>query len=256
MTTFVLKMIALVLMFIDHIGLYFEMEMPFWLNLILRGLGRSAYPLFLFCMVWGYHYTRNRKKYLLRLYMMSLFMTAFTFFIERCFPVEEWSMGYGYHNIFVPLLLVGLLISAIELFEKDRKKGGLLFLGIAGMQLLYYLLPSLLPVVRSLSGDTLTGILPNLAINEYGPAFIALGVAMYFLKEKQELFCAAYILFSILQFSQEMLDMGAAIQWLMILALPLMLRYNHQKGPGLKYFFYIFYPAHTFLLFYLANFVF
>ena len=39
-------------------------------------------------------------------------------------------------------------------------------------------------------------------------------------------------------------------------ALPLMLRYNGKKGPGLKYFFYFFYPAHTFFLFYLANFVF
>ena len=42
----------------------------------------------------------------------------------------------------------------------------------------------------------------------------------------------------------------------MAAALPLMLRYNDQKGPGLKYFFYFFYPAHTFLLFWLANFVF
>ncbi len=43
---------------------------------------------------------------------------------------------------------------------------------------------------------------------------------------------------------------------MMIIALPFMLRYNRQKGPVLKYFFYVFYPAHTFLLFWLANYIF
>lgn len=79
---------------------------------------------------------------------------------------------------------------------------------------------------------------------------------MYYLKEKRELFCAMYTLFCLYQFSAEMLAGGMAIQCFMILALPFMLRFNQQKGPGMKYFFYIFYPAHTFLLFYLANFVF
>ncbi|MDY2654807.1 MAG: TraX family protein [Eisenbergiella porci] len=49
---------------------------------------------------------------------------------------------------------------------------------------------------------------------------------------------------------------GNATQWMMIIALPFMLRYNRQKGPVLKYFFYVFYPAHTFLLFWLANYIF
>jgi len=76
---------------------------------------------------------------------------------------------------------------------------------------------------------------------------------MYFLWEKRELFTVVYLIFCIWQFSAE----GASgAQWLMAAALPLMLRYNDQKGPGLKYFFYFFYPAHTFLLFWLANFVF
>ena len=65
-----------------------------------------------------------------------------------------------------------------------------------------------------------------------------------------------YIIFCINQFSMEMLDGIYGLQCLMVLALPIMLKYNNQKGPGMKYFFYIFYPAHTFLLFYLANFVF
>lgn len=114
MNTFTLKIIALLLMLIDHIGLYFD-TMPVW----LRFLGRGSYPLFLFCMVWGYHYTRSRKMYLLRLYLMSIFMAVFGYAADYCFPTET---GFGNHNIFVPMLLTGILISTIEAFCRDRKK--------------------------------------------------------------------------------------------------------------------------------------
>lgn len=247
MSTFALKMIALILMLIDHVGLYFE-GMPMW----LRWLGRGSYPLFLFCMVWGYHYTKNRKKYLLRLYLMSIFMTVFGYALDHYFVTES---GFGNHNIFLPMFLVGVLISAIELFQRDKKKGGILLGGIFLVQLLYYIIPAIIPFARTVSGDLLTGVVPNLVQNEYGFGFVVLGVLMYFLKEKKDLFCVMYILFCISQFSAEMLEYGMSTQWMMLIALPLILRYNNEKGRGMKFLFYVFYPAHTFLLFYLANFV-
>ena len=82
---------------------------------------------------------------------------------------------------------------------------------------------------------------------------MALGVVLYFVRESREQFCAVYLLFCIYQFSLEMLSAGSCLQSGMILALPLMMKYNRQKGPGMKYFFYIFYPAHTFLLFWLSS---
>ena len=118
MTTFSLKLTAVVLMTLDHIGLYIPAA-PAW----LRWLGRGAYPLFLFCMVQGYAHTRSRKRYLLRLYLMSLFMTALGLFLNTRFLPEG---GYGNHNIFLPLFLTGVLISAVELYQRDRKRGGLL----------------------------------------------------------------------------------------------------------------------------------
>ena len=182
MSTFALKTTALILMFLDHTGLYFE-GAPVW----FRWLGRASYPLFLFSMVWGYHYTRNRKKYLLRLYLMSIFMTGFMYFIKIRFNAV---VDYGYHNIFLSMFLVGVLISTIELFIKDRKKGGILIGVIVLVQILYYMLPRFFPFLRSLSGDTLTGVIPNLAMNEYGLEFVALGVLMYFLKEQKDVFTA------------------------------------------------------------------
>ena len=246
MSIFALKTTAAFLMVLDHIGFYFQ-GAPVW----LRWLGRGAYPLFLFCMAQGYAHTRNRKRYLLRLYLMSLFMTALGQFLDSRFPTES---GYGNHNIFVPLFLTGLLISTIELYQKDRRKGALVLSGLAFSQIIYLLLPALVPALQTSSGDVLTGIVPNLAVNEYGFGFIALGLAFYFLRNCQDSLCAIYLIFCLFQFSEEMARYGMAVQWMMVLALPLMLRYNGEKGPGLKWFFYLFYPAHTCFLFFLANF--
>lgn len=243
MNLFTLKMTALVLMVLDHIGFYFPAA-PVW----LRWLGRGAYPLFLFCMAQGCAHTRSRKRYLLRLYAMSLFMTAWGLCLDARFPTER---GYGNHNIFVPLLLAGYCVSAVEAFQRDPRRGGRLLGLLALSQLAYLMLPALLPFTRGLSGDVLTGVVPSLEVNEYGFAFIALGAAMYFLRDRREALAAVYLLFCLWQFSA-----GAAEgdpQWMMVFVLPLMLRYNGERGPGLKWFFYWFYPAHTAALFLLAR---
>lgn len=246
MTTFSLKLTALVLMLLDHIGYYFEALLPPGLYLLLRVLGRGAYPLFLFCLAQGYAHTRSRPKYLLRLYLAGVFMALFALWADTAFPTE---MGYGNHNIFVPMLLTGYIISTLETAQNDRKKGLWMAAGLFAVQVFAFFLAHTEPF-RGLSGDIFTGFVPLLAVNEYGITFIFLGVAMYFLRDKPNVLAAAYLLFCAYQFS----DPEGGIQFMMVLALPLMLRYNGEKGPGMKWLFYIFYPLHTFLLFYLANF--
>ena len=84
---------------------------------------------------------------------------------------------------------VGLLISTIETFQKDRKKGGIMLGAIFTVQILFpyaeRILRIFFPFLPGLKGDTITGIIPNIYLNEYGFEFIALGVLMYFLKEKK-----------------------------------------------------------------------
>lgn len=66
MSQFSLKIIALVAMTIDHVGLVFGMERWNLLPLdssVLRAIGRIAFPLFAFCLAQGWHKTHNRKRY-------------------------------------------------------------------------------------------------------------------------------------------------------------------------------------------------
>jgi len=62
-----LKVIALVFMFIDHAG---KMIFPQFGE--MRILGRIAFPLYAWCMIVGFHYTRSVPKYLLRILITGL----------------------------------------------------------------------------------------------------------------------------------------------------------------------------------------
>ena len=62
-----LKIIALVFMFIDHAGKMCFPNVP-----EMRILGRIAFPIYAWCMIVGFHYTRSVPKYLLRILITGL----------------------------------------------------------------------------------------------------------------------------------------------------------------------------------------
>lgn len=57
---------AMLTMLIDHVGLLFFPDNPVW-----RMIGRSAFPIYAYCIVQGFHHTRNRNKYLTRLVILA-----------------------------------------------------------------------------------------------------------------------------------------------------------------------------------------
>ena len=68
---------ALVFMVLDHIHYFFEFtgKVP----IVFSWLGRLAAPLFLFCFVEGFIHTHDRKKYFLKIYLISVGMGAIQF---------------------------------------------------------------------------------------------------------------------------------------------------------------------------------
>jgi len=112
MTGFDLKIIAMLTMLIDHIGSIF-----FPRYIALRIIGRLSFMLYCFLLVQGYTYTRNLKKYLLRILI-------FAFISEIPFNLAFYnSIFYIYsQNIFFTLFLGLICIYLCEHFYSSRFK--------------------------------------------------------------------------------------------------------------------------------------
>lgn len=105
-----LKCIAIIAMFIDHIGGAFFPEVG-----IFRWIGRLAFPIFCYCLTVGLLYTRSIKKYLLRLGVFAL--VSQPFYILAFHPVEQFTENLTNWNIFFTLFLSLLAMAGL----KERK---------------------------------------------------------------------------------------------------------------------------------------
>ncbi|MBQ1547390.1 MAG: hypothetical protein IIZ61_03265, partial [Lachnospiraceae bacterium] len=119
LTVFVLKMIAVCSMLIDHFGAtvverYIDANMLWdgnWYIIYrtLRCIGRLAFPIYCFFIVEGFKYTRSRPKYAIRL-------LAFAFISEVPFDMafQKSFFDMSYNNVFFTLFLGLLTIWAID----------------------------------------------------------------------------------------------------------------------------------------------
>ena len=275
-TTFTLKMIALVCMLIDHIGAYIP-DTP----VQLRWIGRIAAPIFIFCFCEGIDHTSNEKKYLLRLYAGSLLMAL----IQSATGVRA--------NIFRTLSAIAVNLVMIKHIRKGEKQYIRYYLFYILWQIItcfifgYFYMCDQSDLIRRLY-PALTG---SIAFCEYGLPFILLGIVIYLTKNDKKKLVIGYIVFCALFALLSLTDITTAItaplisasadpermnrwiqygfftimnsfrpgvtgrdpfkesyQWMMIASVIPMLMYNGQKGRSMKWFFYIFYAVHLIIL--------
>lgn len=212
----VLKIIAVISMIIDHIGLFLLDN-----NIICRSIGRLAFPLFAFFISEGMRYTRSKKRYVLNL---SIFA------VVSQIPFSLLLNWYNLNILFTFLIAIAFIV-LIEEYKKETKMPPI-------FKNLLITISIVLLFAFSLLGEILEFI-------DYGLIGVALVVCFYFVKSKLRLLAGSFI---ILLFTVKavLINGFCLINFYRLFALGsivLLLFYNGQKGKvNLKYLFYSFYP--------------
>lgn len=146
-----LKIIAIAAMFLDHIGAAILENQRVWAalgadpmspelfgdpalsgvmmaDLLLRGIGRIAFPIFCFLLVEGFLHTGSLPRYLRRMAVFAV-VTEIPFDLAFCSAPFDLS----YQNIYFTLLLGLLAMAALKKYGERSLPGFLLALGCAGI---------------------------------------------------------------------------------------------------------------------------
>jgi len=211
-----LKWIAVITMFIDHVGAAVleyipQIELPAvnTAYYIMRYIGRLAFPIYCFLLVEGYHHTRNQMRYLRDLLIFAV-ISEIPF--EICFMSE---VGNGFHNVYWTLSIGMAVMMALD-YAKTK------YTNATWMNLL-------IMVVGAYAAETL------------GCDYGAIGVLLIFIlfqtrddRAKQSIFGGIAMLYEVT---------GP-------IAFVLTYFYNgKRKIKKYKYAFYAFYPVHLIILY-------
>ena len=109
MNTFQIKLIAVLTMIIDHIGLFF-----FPGAILPRVIGRLSFPLFAWLISNGAHHTRNARNYLTRIFLLAVIS-------QIPFIAANRLIDNSFRNLNVVFTLF-LGLAAIELIKTTKKK--------------------------------------------------------------------------------------------------------------------------------------
>lgn len=221
MSGFLLKIIAMITMFIDH---YTAIFIPFGTieGYAGRIIGRIAFPIFCFLIVEGMRHTKDVKKYMLRLGIFGL-VSELPFDLAFSIATEENGI-WSYQNVFFTLFLGLFVIFCINQIKIKLVHNPLL---CSLLQLTFVVL----------GGFVAEGIR-----SDYGFVGILMIVTFYFLQDKKLIL--VFVLF--------LLNASLGIlQGFAVCSMAFIWFYNGERGPKInKYFFYFFYPFHLMLLYF------
>ncbi|WP_368404591.1 TraX family protein [Streptococcus salivarius] len=251
-----LKYLAVALMFLDQIYQMFgSMGAPIWLTM----LGRLSFPIFLFLAADSFHYTHDRMAFLRRLLYMSWFMIIGNAIIGSIF--HNGSIGLT-NNAFSTFFITGIFICSWDLLAKGLRDK-------SNKELIQGIGVFLLPILSSIPVVILAGIfetphanpivvqivafilslVPSIIMVEGGFVMVILGLLFYIFRTNR---IAQIIVLVVISVIAHLFD-PTGVQWMMVFAAIPMYFYNGERGSGNKNFFYIFYPAHIYLLWILAS---
>jgi len=218
-----LKLLAVLFMLLDHIGIiFFEIPSPLgntnlgeMLDVPLRAVGRIAFPLFLFCLAEGFKHTHDKLKYVGRLFLFALISE-----IPYDFGNSGVAFDWENNNVMWTMLSVFIMYMALDKAKAIATNHTMLF-AYSGIIV------------------SLTCLAAYFGRVDYGVPAICAALVFYLAKNKTKGYLGAVFVLSLLFSPVEALALPGAF---------LIHKYNGSKGRQMKYFFYAFYPLHFIVL--------
>ena len=212
-----LKLVAAFTMLLDHAGILLFPRLQ-----IFRILGRLAFPLYAFMIAEGCRYTRNKLRYFLMVFGLG----------AACQLVYYFVSGDTYLNILLTFSVSIGLICLLQRMDRAVEKS---------------LVRSMLWLVGFFAAVAVVWQLNRYLVFDYGfcgimaPVWASLPLKKGETEKKRIFLLGIGLLFLAA-------DMGG-MQYYSLFSLPILLLYSGARGKAnLKYFFYIFYPAHLAVL--------
>ena len=232
MTSFALKIIAMITMLIDHSG-----DAYFKRTTAMNFIGRIAFPIFAFQITEGYTHTKKLKKYFLRLFIFAL-LSQIPFWLFESTFTSNFTLNI-FFTLFFGLLAIfcyDKLVNSKFIVVKNEKINTIL-------KIIFGILPAII-----------FGIIAELAKFDYGFFGIAIIFIFYIFRNKKLTMSIIFILACIIKYFIEYLKYGNIIFYSLITTFTIssiifILLYNGKQGKKIKYFLYAFYPVHLLILF-------
>lgn len=238
----ILELIAIITMTIDHVAwLIFPGYSENPIAIVMHIVGRITFPIFAFFIAEGYHYTRNRTKYLIRILIFALISHVPYMMQSMAFKEYGWmslipfATGEGFGRFlnqgsvlwayFIGLLM--LMVNDSQKLKQWMKVVLVLLLCVAAFPADWSCIASLIILaIGSNRGKPIKQIIHSVIF-----------LAMYIL-----IYCFA------LNVWYGLIQLGA------LLAVPLLFLYNGKKSNNetvnkiMKWVFYIYYPLHLLVI--------
>lgn len=251
-----LKNIACISMLCDHIGYYWlypmaQSEGSQMLEVfvsVLRLFGRLAFPMFAFFLAEGMHYTKSRSRYLIRL--------AVLFFVSEIpynLASSNHIFAYENQNVLCSLFFAGVGICLYDFIcekvnQKILRDSLAVVVCIICMAICFVLRAEYAMLAPILTCIFYIYRFQSVKMFSYGTLAILITT---FLSAAFMPFVDGGSLFSV----QNALD-DCLFELPAILALPILNQYGGEKGRALSpMFYYLFYPCHLFLIFFIFTFL-
>lgn len=231
-----LKLIAIIAMTVDHIAwAMFDGYPSALLPLVMHIIGRLTCPIMCYFIAEGYHYTRNINKYTFRLFAFA-FVSHFTYIFASNDFVDFKSFIPFYYGNFLNQTSVmwSLAWGLVMLRIADSKR----------IKSIYKVLLVILICIITLPSDwSCIAALCIMAIGTNRGDF-----------RKQMSWMIFYVALYSLVYFFAIDKVYGILQMGVVLSIPVIAMYNGKRGKNpkinkfMKWFFYIFYPLHLFVI--------